>query len=125
VVGIPVDEALRAAARRHAVVADLGQRALATLDPVAFAQESAARVATTLGVDLCDVAEPLPGGVELLLKAGVGWKPGVVGFARLPAGSGSLAGLALLENQPVASEDLRRETRVLAKVGAWIRRRVP
>ncbi len=109
---MPADEALRAAARRHAVVADLGQRALATLDPIAFAQESAARVATTLGVDLCDVVEPLSGGIELLMKAGVGWKPGVVGFARFPAGSGSLAGLALLGNQPVVSEDLRRETRV-------------
>jgi DNA-binding NarL/FixJ family response regulator/signal transduction histidine kinase len=47
----------------------------------------------------------------MLLRAGVGWKEGLVGSATESAGLGSQAGYTLLVNEPVIVEDLSTETR--------------
>jgi PAS domain S-box-containing protein len=68
-------------ARQQAVLADLGQRALAEDDVEGLLEDAVAAVVTTLGVELVAVVELLPGACQMLLRAGVGWRPGAVGRA--------------------------------------------
>ncbi len=102
---------LRARARQQAVVADLGQRALAGTDPARLMDEAVALVAQTLEVELCKVLELLPDGTALRLRAGVGWHAGLVGDATVGAGTDSQAGYTLISHEPVIVEDLRSESR--------------
>ena len=55
--------------------------------------------------------ERLPDGRNLLLRAGVGWRPGLIGRAKVDAGRHSMGGYTLLSDRPVVSEDLSKETR--------------
>jgi signal transduction histidine kinase len=57
------------------------------------------------------VLELLPGGKEVLLRAGVGWKEGLVGSARVGTGMDSQAGYTLASDTPVIVRDLRTEER--------------
>jgi len=105
------EEALEVRAREQAAVATLGQRALAGTELSTLLDEAVALVARTLEVEFCKVLELLPDGTALVLRAGVGWKEGCVGSARVGAGTDSQAGYTLLSNEPVIVEDLRTETR--------------
>lgn len=60
---------------------------------------------------LVKILELLPGGEELLVRAGVNWEPGIVGHATIGADESSPAGYALRTRQPVVSEDTAIETR--------------
>src|SRR5262249_16253795 len=73
-----------ARAREHEAIARLGETALAGSGLQALMDEAVGHVARTLGTDLCAIQELLPDGAGLLLKAGVGWKPGLVGQATFP-----------------------------------------
>jgi PAS domain S-box-containing protein len=97
--------------RQQAAVAELGQRALADADLAALMADATALVAGTLGVEYVKILERLPDGEAMLLRAGVGWKPGYVGQATVLAGLGSQAGFTLLSHEPVIVEDLRTEAR--------------
>jgi PAS domain S-box-containing protein len=99
-------------ARQQAVVADLGVRALEGLSATALLQEAAERVATVLGTELVKVVELESDGESARLVAGVGWRPGVVGHARIGVGRDSQAGYALLTHAPVVVDDLRTESRL-------------
>jgi PAS domain S-box-containing protein len=57
--------------------------------------------------------ELLPAGNSLLLRAGFGWKEGVVGQEKVSAGTQSQAGYNLLSGKPVIVEDLSTETRFI------------
>lgn len=105
------EEALRARARQQAAVAELGQRALVGTDLSALIDEAVALVAQALEVEYCKVLQLLPDGQALLLRAGVGWKEGLVGHARVGAGTDSQAGYTLLSSEPVIVDDLHTETR--------------
>ena len=96
---------------QQAVVAELGLRALANDDLQDLMDETATLVAQTLGVEYAKVVELLPGGQELLMRAGVGWKEGLVGEARESAGEGSEAGYTLHSDEPVIMKDLSTEER--------------
>lgn len=109
-----VERRMAAQAEQQAAVARLGLRALTGLAPARLLQEVAEAVRDALKVDFCTVLELADGGDSLLLKAGAGWKPGVVGHARVSAGPGSQAGYTLLVSQPVVVGDLERETRFTA-----------
>lgn len=103
---------LEARAHKHAVIAELGQQALTGMDLNAFMQNVVTLVASTLNVELCKVLELMPDGENLLLKAGVGWKPGyAIGETLVSAGLDSQAGYTLHSNKPVIVDDLRQETR--------------
>jgi sigma-B regulation protein RsbU (phosphoserine phosphatase) len=96
---------------RQAAVAELGQQALRS-DPFGRVLDDAvARLAQVLGVDYARVLELLPDGKTLLLRAGVGWKEGIVGHATVGVGTGSQAGFTLISKGPVVLEDLRTERR--------------
>jgi diguanylate cyclase (GGDEF)-like protein/PAS domain S-box-containing protein len=98
-------------ARQQAAVAYLGQQALAETDLSALMDKAAVLIAQTLEVDYCQLLELLPSGHAFLLRAGVGWQPGLVGSATVSASARSQAGYTLLWGEPTIVEDLRVETR--------------
>ena len=74
--------------------------------------EEVCRVASMgLQTEFAKVLRFQPGSDNLLVVAGVGWHPGVVGHATLDGGLGSPAGFALHTGQPVLSNNLVDETR--------------
>jgi PAS domain S-box-containing protein len=102
---------LRVRLRQQEVVARLGLRALGGADLQSLLDEAVELVARTLDVEYCKVLELLPDGRDLRMRAGVGWKQGLVGRATVPSGPESQAGYTLLAKEPVLVEDLRSETR--------------
>jgi two-component system cell cycle sensor histidine kinase/response regulator CckA len=96
---------------QQAAVAALGQRALAHRDFAALLQEAAELVARTIGVEFCKVLELEPNENVLLLRAGVGWREGCVGHARVGTHRSSQAGYTLEQSEPVVVEDFAAETR--------------
>jgi PAS domain S-box-containing protein len=98
-------------ARRQALVAELGRRALAGLPVQAVLEEAVAITARTLGATPVGIAEILPRRGLLVLRAGVGWSPGSVGHAIGRSGRASLVGYTALAGEPVISEDLATDER--------------
>lgn len=103
--------ALEARASQQAVVAELGQYALAGMPLPELMQTTVERVAATCAVEYCKILELEPDGRQLRLVAGVGWREGLVGQVSLSAGLESQAGFTLVSDQPVVVTDLRSETR--------------
>jgi PAS domain S-box-containing protein len=104
-------EELEARAQQQAVVAQLGQLALGRVDLQRLMDEAVNRVAEALGIKYAEVLELWPNGRELLLRAGVGWRDGLVGRATVKADLQSQAGFTLKALEPVIVDDLRTETR--------------
>jgi PAS domain S-box-containing protein len=105
------EQALAAKVRQQRAVAELGLFALGECDLQQLFDRVVADVARTLDIEYCKVLELLPGGQAVLLRAGVGWKEGLVGSATVSAGKESQAGYTLMSSQPVVVEDLRKEAR--------------
>ncbi|HSL00977.1 MAG TPA: PAS domain S-box protein, partial [Rubrobacteraceae bacterium] len=105
------EEETHGRARQQATVAELGLSALQNSDLYSLMDEAVNLVAKTLEVEYCKVLELLPGGDALLLRAGVGWKSGLVGQGTVGASTDSQAGYTLSVNGPVIVEDLRTEQR--------------
>ena len=102
---------VRMLARLQSVVADLGERALRGAPLSQMLDDAASQVAQSLGVDYCKILELLPNRDALLMRSGVGWKPGNVGHATVGLGTDSQAGYTLLSDEPVVVEDLQTEKR--------------
>ena len=102
---------LRTRERQQAAVVELGQGALAGADASMSMDAAVALVAKTLQVEMCEVLELLPDGKQMLLRAGVGWKEGLVGQATVDTGKKSQAGYTLQSSDPVIVEDLRTKKR--------------
>jgi len=109
-------------AHRKAIIADLSQLALAGTSLDRLMEHTVRQVARCLEIEYAKVLELLPDGQALRLKAGVGWKEGLVGEATVSAGLESQAGYTLLiskpadestliAGEPVIVEDLSSETR--------------
>lgn len=103
--------ALERRSEQQAAVAQLGLAALRGLDLQQLLDRVIDAAASVLDVELCKILELQPDGQHLRLVTGVGWAPGLVGSARVPAGADSQAGYTLSVDQPVIVSDLRRETR--------------
>jgi two-component sensor histidine kinase len=93
------------------VLARFGELALASEDLDEILTEACRLVGDALGTDLAKVVEAQPDGRTLLVRAGVGWRPGVVGQTRTDVGDPTPEGLALRTEAPVVSPDLGRENR--------------
>jgi PAS domain S-box-containing protein len=102
---------LTARARQQAVVAELGQRALAATNLQELMEDAVDTLARTLEVEYSKVLELLPGGDAMLLRAGTGWRDGLVGSAGVGTGEDSQAGYTLSSSAPVIVEDLAQEIR--------------
>jgi PAS domain S-box-containing protein len=105
------DEELRARNRQQGTLAALGQSAIRARDLVGLMDEATSRVAETLGTEHSALLELLPDREELILRAGVGWKEGLVGHLTVPAGARSEAAFVLRSDAPVVVPDLRQEAR--------------
>jgi PAS domain S-box-containing protein len=107
-------EELRRRTRQQAAVARFGQRALAGEDLETLLDEAAAVAAETLQVEFAEVLEHLPEVGRLLLRAGRGWREGLVGLTTIGAGPETQAGMVLSTGQPVVVEELDHERRFAA-----------
>jgi signal transduction histidine kinase/ActR/RegA family two-component response regulator len=92
-------------------VADLGQQALAGVASNVMFDRAVQAVAGALEVEYAKVLELLPDGGTLLLRAGTGWKPGLVGRATVGSDLDSQAGYTLQREHFVIVEDLATERR--------------
>ncbi len=93
--------------RQRAALADFGAEALASTDLDRVLTEGARLCAEGLDVPFCKVLEPRPGDDGLMVRAGVGWQPGVVGRAVVPADAGNPGGESFRTGRPVIVPDLR------------------
>ena len=105
------EEELRARVRQQESTGRLGLAALTGTDLSGLMDEAVHTVAGVLGVEYCKVLELMPDGTTLLLRAGVGWREGLVGKATVGTNLRSQAGYALISPGPVVVEDLRTENR--------------
>ena len=96
---------------QQALVAEFGRFALRSHDLPAILQEACRVAAEGLRVRFAKVMEFLRGETAFLLRAGVGWAPGLVGTARVGADMESPAGYAFRTGEPVISNHLTQETR--------------
>ncbi len=100
--------------RQQSVVANLGMMSLAGIDADELIEHAVQQVAEVLHADLCKVLRYRPETNDLLVIAGVGLTPGVVGQASVSADRHSQAGFTLLSQQPVIVDRLSEETRFTA-----------
>jgi PAS domain S-box-containing protein len=105
------EHTLELRARQQACVAELGRDALRGKDLDALMKLATTMLADVLGVEYTKILELRPEANVLELRAGVGWRPGIVGSATVPADLGSQAGYTLCCREPVIVGDLRAETR--------------
>jgi PAS domain S-box-containing protein len=97
--------------RQQTILARFGELALRSDDLNEILTEACRLVGDALGTDLAKVMELKEDGETLLVRAGVGWKPGVVGEATTKASDETSEGHALKTGAPMISADIARETR--------------
>ena len=106
-----INEELRVRLRQQELLAELGACALRGGEPSGLLQEATRLIALGLETKFAKVLQYLPDEDELLVCAGVGWREGVVGHARIGADLLSPAGFALRTGKPVISNALDKESR--------------
>ena len=106
-----VEEELRARVRQQEATGRLGLAALSGMDLAGLMDEAVHAVAAVLDAEYCKILELTLNGATLLLRAGVGWREGLVGKATVGTNLQSQAGYALISPGPVVVEDLRTENR--------------
>jgi GAF domain-containing protein len=104
-------EALRLRVRQQEILADYGVLALKGTPFPELLDHAARLVADGLRAEFAKVLKYLPEENRLLVCAGVGWGPGVVGVATIGADTASPSGYALRTGQPVISNHLDIEER--------------
>jgi PAS domain S-box-containing protein len=104
-------ERLRRREQQQGVVTALGLRALGGADLDDLFDQAVRMLAETLDVEFANILERLPDKRRLRLRAGVGWRAGLVGKATLGTDRGSQAGYTLRSGSPVVVTDLATEKR--------------
>jgi two-component sensor histidine kinase len=107
----PTLRALEERIRQQEILAELGVAALQGPGFDQLLTDTARLTAEGLRTEMCKVLEYLPGENQFLVRAGVGWEPGVVGVATIGADLASPAGFALKTGKPVISNHLGNEGR--------------
>jgi hypothetical protein len=97
--------------RQQAVLAHVSELALRSNNLDEILPEVCRLVGDALGTDLAKVMELPEDGITLLVRAGVGWTPGVVGEVKVKAEKDSSGGYALKTGRPVISVNVDTETR--------------
>ena len=97
--------------RQQEILAELGVTALQGAAFEQLLDETARLTADGLEAEFCKVLEYISSKNHLLVRAGVGWKPGTVGVATVGADLASPAGFALQTGKPVISNHLENEER--------------
>jgi K+-sensing histidine kinase KdpD len=107
---VRLHEALAARERQQAAVSRLGQMALTELELPPLFEATVNEVAVVLGVDVVNILERQDDD-SLLLVAGVGWPPGLVGSAVFAADDATQARYAIAGKEPVIVQELPAEAR--------------
>jgi two-component sensor histidine kinase len=97
--------------RQLEILAGLGVTALQGADFDVLLNDAVRLTAEGMQTEFCKVLEHKPAERCFLLRAGVGWEPGVVGVATLGDDIASPAGYALRTGMPVVSDLLDKEER--------------
>ncbi|MET0527759.1 MAG: GAF domain-containing protein, partial [Microvirga sp.] len=97
--------------KRQQVLADFGEFALRSENLDEVLTEACRLVAEALGTIRAKILEIQKDRQSLLVRAGVGWKPGIVGHLRLPMGERSSETFAIKEGKPIITQDIRKEER--------------
>ena len=97
--------------RQETALSRFGTLALKSDDLDEILTEACRLVGEALGTDLAKVMQLQDNGETLLVRAGVGWKPGVVGEVTLKATDDTSEGVALKTGEPMISPDIDQETR--------------
>ena len=100
---------LQVRARQQAAVAWFGQRALASTSLDELLSDAVELIIRTLGVEFVTLLEVTPDKSALLLRAGTGWRPGLIGTTVAKIARTSPAGLALIGGEPVIVTDLTND----------------
>jgi two-component sensor histidine kinase len=107
----PILHTLRHRVRQQEILAELGVGALQGPGFDQLLDDTARLTAEGLRTEFCKVLEYIPTENRLLVRAGVGWQPGVVGVVSIGADLASPAGFALKTGRPVISNHLQNEER--------------
>ena len=95
--------ALRQRIRQQEILAELGVGALQGPGFAQLLADTARLTAEGLRAEFCRVLEYVPAENRFLVRAGVGWGPGIIGVASIGADLASPAGFALKTGRPVIS----------------------
>lgn len=96
---------------QQVALARFGELALKSDDLDEILTEACRLVGDALGTDLAKVMELREDGNTLFVRAGVGWKPGVVGNATVKVSDQTSEAHALKTGEPMISPDIAKETR--------------
>ena len=102
---------LRQRVRQQEILAELGVLALRGTPFAELLDHTARLAAEGLNADFGKILEFMPDEQRFLVRAGVGWDPGVVGSATVGADIASPAGYALRTGKAVISNHLENEER--------------
>lgn len=107
---------------QQAILSDFGFRALQQGSLDELLNDAAQCAAKGMRTSLAKILEYRSDSKDMLIRAGVGWRSGVVGVATIGADDGSPAGFAFQSGSPVISNHLGKEERfrtpeVMAKHG--------
>ena len=97
--------------RQQIALTRFGELALRSDDLQDILTEACRLAAEALGTDLAKVVELQADGKTLQVRAGIGWKPGVVGNTTITAEHDTSEGHALRTGEPMISPDIAKETR--------------
>jgi two-component sensor histidine kinase len=106
-----VSRALNRRIRQQEILAELGVTALQGASFDQLMMDAARLTAEGMQAEFCKILEHVPAENRLLVRAGVGWDPGIVGIATIGTDLASPAGFALRTGQPVISNHLENEER--------------
>ena len=102
---------LHSLVHRQKLLADFGDFALRCEDLDEILTRACQLVSDALGTDLSKVLEIERGAHQALVRAGVGWQPGVVGQARISLGERSSEAYSIKVSRPVITPDIAQEER--------------
>src|SRR6516162_3934737 len=106
-----MSHALERRIRQQEILAELGVTALQGASFDQLLDDTARLTAEGMQAEFCKVLEHNPAENCFLVRAGVGWEPGIVGVATIGADLASPAGFALQTGKSVISNHLENEDR--------------
>ena len=97
--------------KRQRVLAGFGEFALRSQDLDEVLTEACRLVCDALGADFSKVLEIEDGTQSALVRAGIGWRLGIVGHARIQLGERSSEAYSIQKAAPVFTPDIDKEER--------------
>ena len=97
--------------KQQTVFARFGELALKSDDLDQILTEACRLAGEALGTDLAKVVQLQDDGKTMVVRAGVGWAPNVVGVATITAAEDTSEGHCLRTGEPMISPDIAKETR--------------